>query len=174
MMMVTGCCALAALILGLTVVALHRCPAQQQHALGLLVAGSFILHPYLCSIIFGTLGCVNVPGVGRFLAPSMHANCDSTEHQVGRAWAILMIFIIALGTPCAWGYMVWRQGGEANVALKPLFCGYRRGCWWWPLADTSYKLCITGFAVLVRPFCPPVGRYPLTVPLFDHRLLRDQ
>jgi hypothetical protein len=134
--------------------------------LGGLAAGSFLVHPYLCTVIFGTFSCIEVPLADdqkhRFLFASLDVDCDSEDHQRAVHWAIVAMLLLVIGIPLAWAFEGWRlqqkqesEGTSLRALLEEsplalLFRGYRPNCWWWALVDAMFKLCLTGFAVLVE------------------------
>jgi hypothetical protein len=167
MVAITAVALALVLVLLLGHVAFRRVYTERMSpALDLLAAGSFLAHPYLCTVIFGTFSCIKVPLADgqkhRFLFASMDVDCESEEHQRAVNWAIVAILLLVIGIPLAWAFEGWRlqqkqesEGTSLRTLLEEsplalLFRGYHPNCWWWALVDAMFKLCLTGFAVLVE------------------------
>jgi hypothetical protein len=143
------------LLLSMIQLALWRIKWKYRHQLDrrpleILVASSFLVHPYLCTIIFGTFSCIDVPlgdGTHRYLFASMHVDCASTEHLRAVKWASVMVIVFPLGIPLLWGLA---HNKIDSRVLAPLFRGFKPGRWWWAIVDATFKVFVTGFAVLIE------------------------
>jgi hypothetical protein len=80
---------------------------RARHRLAFLVM-TFLIYATVSTTVFQTFACDNTKGLGgNYLRADYSIQCDTTTHTLYRLYAAVMILVYPLGTPAAYGYLLW-------------------------------------------------------------------
>ena len=72
----------------------------------------FLIYPSLCSAVFATFQCKPLDDGSSKLRIDLLIDCDSPKHQLMFVYAIVMVFVYALGAPLLYAYLLFRRFGK--------------------------------------------------------------
>lgn len=83
----------------------------------------YLLYPSTSAKIFATFQCKDVGDGTKYLRADLSIDCDSPAHVSMTAYAVLMIFIVPLGAPALYAYLLFRSYGTQLQRLKDIEVG---------------------------------------------------
>ena len=77
---------------------------------GLVYILLYLAFPSCSKLVFGMFDCVNLEDGTRWLRRDLTIDCDSTEHSLFGAFAVILLFVYPIGVPCYFAYLLyWRH-----------------------------------------------------------------
>ena len=80
----------------------------------------FLIYPSVCSAIFATFQCKTLDDGSSMLRIDLLIDCDSSAHQSMVVYAVLMVFVYALGAPLLYAYLLFKRFGKQLGKLKDI------------------------------------------------------
>ena len=128
---------------------------------GLFLMFLWCFYPYITNIILQAFNCETFDNGVSLLRLDFAINCDSSTHQWYQSFALAMIFVYPVGTPCLFLSAMWPYRKELSDPVKrelpqakgrhlSFFCSdYQGSQWYWEIVELGRKALLNGFLLLV-------------------------